>query len=112
VSPREKTRSTWRKATARYQARLRERVRELLGDRCQECDSPEEVELAHVARTRVQGRGRGTYRRLRDVLEHPEAYKLLCRPCHMDFDYGFDPWEKRGPDPAQRELGELEEVSF
>jgi hypothetical protein len=84
--------------------------------RCQECRAYENeetrLEFAHVAPTKLKGRGRGKYHRLRDVLKHPEAYKLLCRPCHMDLDYGFDPWEPREPDPAQLELDELDEVPF
>lgn len=93
-----------------YVARLRERVREQLGCECQECGDVERLELAHVARTGVKGRGRGTIARLLDVLRRSHAYKLLCRRCHMDLDYaGTDPWEPAPPDPNQLEL---EEVPF
>ena len=101
----------WRERTARYTARLRERARALFGNRCQKCGlseledfEPARLEFAHLARTKLKGRGRGSAHRLRDVLKHPESYTLLCRPCHMDRDYaGRDPWEPRA---------ELEAVPF
>jgi len=102
-----------RQRVAAYHARLRARAMALLGGpRCQECGlsewedfEPARLEFAHVAPTRIRGRGRGTYHRLRDVLRNPEAYRLFCRPCHMDLDYGGrDPWELRQPDPNQLEL--------
>ena len=114
----EKARSMHRQAQARYHARLRERAMALLGGRrCQECGlsemedfEPVRLEFAHVAPTKLNGRGRGTYHRLRDVEKNPEAYRLLCRPCHMDLDYGGrDRWNPAAPDSAQREL---EEVPF
>jgi hypothetical protein len=107
----ERTRFLWRAATARYRALLHERVKVLLGDRCQHCGlsetedaGPIRLEFAHVALTGVKGRGRGSYQRLRDVEKNPESYLVLCRPCHMDLDFGYDPWEPRRPDPAQLEL--------
>jgi len=115
----ERKRAMHRQAQARYHARLRERAMAALGcgPRCQECAFPEmedfepvRLEFAHVAPTKLNGRGRGTYRRLRDVEKNPEAYRLLCRPCHMDLDYGGrDRWNPAAPDSAQREL---EEVPF
>ena len=88
----ERARSMHRQAQARYHARLRERAMALLGGRrCQECGlsemedfEPVRLEFAHVAPTKLNGRGRGAYHRLRDVEKNPEAYRLLCRPCHMD----------------------------
>jgi hypothetical protein len=108
---RKRMRLIWRAATARYKARRLERMKALLGDRCQQCGlsetedaGPIRLEFAHVVSTGVKGRGRGSYQRLRDVEKNPESYRLLCRPCHMDLDFGYDPWEPREPDPAQLEL--------
>lgn len=93
-----------RQRVARYHARLRERAMALLGGPwCQECGLRERprtpgvrLEFAHAAPTKIKGRGRGTYQRLRDVERNPGACRLLCRPCHMDLDYaGRDPWEPR-----------------
>jgi hypothetical protein len=110
----ERTRFVWRMATARYKARLLARIKALLGDRRQQCGlsetedaGPIRLEFAHVALTGVKGRGRGSYQRLRDVEKNPECYRLLCRSCHMNLDFGYDPWEPRGlrkPDPAHLEL--------
>lgn len=108
MSPRalaERARFMHRQRVARYHARLRERVMALFEPSCEECGSSERLEFAHVQPTKLKGRGRGTYHRLRDVERNHEAYRLLCRPCHVDLDYGGgDPWK-----PAQREL---EEVPF
>ncbi len=105
-------RAEWRERTARHRARLREQVRVLLGERCQDCGlsededfEPVRLDLAHVGRTKLRGRGRGSKERLRDALANPESYALLCRRCHMDRDYaGEDPWEPREPDPNKLEL--------
>lgn len=105
-------RRRWREATARYKARLRERAMALFGDRCQECGLgqfedylPSRLEFAHVGKTELKGRSRGSGNRFRDVLKHPDRYALLCRPCHMDLDYaGSDPWAPRESDPNQLEL--------
>jgi hypothetical protein len=82
-----------------------ERLRAQFGGVCGECGTTSAaLEFAHVAKTGVRGRGRGFWNRTRDIKANPEAYRLLCRPCHMDLDFGYDPWAPRKPDPAQLEL--------
>lgn len=107
----------------RWRARQMESLRTQFGGICGECGVEHGallhfqngnslvivLEFAHVAKTGLKGRGRGTSERIRDIKNNPEAYRLLCRPCHMALDFGFDPWEPRKPDPAQLEL---EEVPF
>lgn len=45
---------------------------------------PSHLELAHVRPTGLHGRGRGMTERLRDVLHNPDAYRLVCRPHHVE----------------------------
>jgi hypothetical protein len=90
--------------TRRWRQRERERLRAQFGGACGECGTEHALEFAHVAKTSIWGRGRGFWQRTRDIKANPESYRLLCRPCHMDLDFGYDPWEPRRPDPAQLEL--------
>lgn len=108
----QRRRLLWREATARYRRALRARAIALLGGKCQafECEATEGLEFAHVQKTGLNGRGRGSTKRHQDVLKNPDCYQLLCRRHHMELDYaGIDPWNPE-PDPNQREL--LEEVPF
>ncbi len=52
------------------------------------CESTEELEFAHVAPTELNGRGRGYPQRVKDVRDHPAAYRLLCKACHWFLDFG------------------------
>lgn len=72
----------------RYQDRLKERARALLGSECVFCSSEENLQAAHVAVTRLSraGPGRGMKRRLKDVVQNPDAYRAMCARCHRLFD--------------------------
>jgi hypothetical protein len=57
-----------------------------LGGRCAVCTESNDLEFAHVVATECHGKGRGSTRRIRDVLKHPGAYILLCMNCHDALD--------------------------
>jgi len=50
------------------------------------CNSTSDLEFGHVRRTSLSGKGRGSYRRLMDVMKNFHAYKLMCRRCHRIYD--------------------------
>ena len=50
------------------------------------CPFTQPLELAHVKDDGVNGRGRPGNQRIIAVLRNPDAYRVLCRPCHMRFD--------------------------
>ncbi len=77
--------------------RKRAELKAARGDRCEHlyvngkrCHSrgskANPLEFAHTAPTGLNGRGRGSTRRVQDVLRHPERYKLLCRTHHRRRD--------------------------
>jgi hypothetical protein len=91
-----------------------ERLRAQFGGVCGECGTTSAtLEFAHVAKTGVRGRGRGFWNRTRDIKANPEAYRLLCRPCHMDLDFeGRDPWTPRDATRRDEMPEQLEAVPF
>lgn len=65
----------------RWQALIAER-----GGSCSYCGEFHDLEFAHTEPTACVGKGRGKYRRLRDILRYPDKYVLLCTGCHDVFD--------------------------
>jgi hypothetical protein len=63
-----------------------QRLIEEFGGACDACGATWTLEFAHVKPTGLNGRGRGKYRRLRDILRNRDAYRLLCRECHLIMD--------------------------
>lgn len=62
------------------------------GGGCERCGAPDDLEFHHARRNGLNGNGRGSVQRLRDVLTHPGDYKLLCAPCHAAVDpYRYRP---------------------
>lgn len=59
---------------------------EAFGSACLHCGKSLNLEFAHTEPTGLCGRGRGKYRRLRDVRRNPDKYILLCMTCHDLFD--------------------------
>lgn len=72
----------------RYQDRLKERAKNLLGSKCVFCGSEDRLQAAHVAVTSLSraGAGRGMKRRYKDVVQNPDAYRAMCAGCHRTFD--------------------------
>lgn len=56
------------------------------GDACQACGEKVGLEFAHVNPTKCHGKGRGSNRRVLDVLKFPLKYVLLCMDCHDSLD--------------------------
>ncbi len=92
----------------RYIERLRKRLADARGNRCERCGAtPEEEELqwAHVKPTALRGSGRGREARLMDIKNNPDSYKLFCKPCHKDHD-------EMGPPPTIPGVLTEEEIPF
>lgn len=79
--------------SARYHARRRQRLLDLLGNTCRDCgDSTPPLEIAHLHGNGGENRRtRGTSGEISRLLSlapeelHAEA-TLLCRPCHVAHD--------------------------
>lgn len=75
-------------------AELIDKLRHQFGNKCQECGAKRRynkwgvinLEFAHIKSTGLNGRGRGLWKRIYDIKNHPECYKLLCWRCHREFD--------------------------
>jgi hypothetical protein len=64
----------------------RQRLVNDFGGRCIGCGTESDLQFAHTRPTALNGRGRGQNHRVRDVLNNPAAYVLLCQSCHRVFD--------------------------
>ena len=56
------------------------------GGKCQDCGTKKKLEFAHAKDTGLNGHGRGSYKRIRNILDNSECYRLLCHSCHSKFD--------------------------
>ena len=58
------------------------------GDKCTSCGAKDmdDLEFAHYRPNHLVGLGRGSYKRIRDILANPENYILLCKSCHASMD--------------------------
>ena len=50
------------------------------------CGATTKLEFAHTKPTELNGKGRGSFKRLKDVIINPDSYKLLAKTCHRMFD--------------------------
>lgn len=84
--------------TQEYYQKKRACLIEAFGGKCQSCGEalPWLLEFAHVRPTQCIGKGRGSWRRMADVIRRPSAYVLLCLGCHDSLD--GRPRRKRQPD--------------
>ncbi len=60
------------------------------GGYCEYCKGNDRLEFAHVTPTELNGRSRGSFSRVKDVINNPDSYLLLCWECHKMFDDGND----------------------
>lgn len=59
------------------------------GGKCWNCGKKlnrTNAEFAHTKPTGLDGRSRGGWNRLHDVMKNPTYYALLCPYCHRDYD--------------------------
>lgn len=59
------------------------------GDACRACGHRRDLQWAHRCPTELNGLGRGSYERLRDIYAYPRRYILLCVSCHRAYDAGW-----------------------
>lgn len=50
------------------------------------CTTKKNLQFAHRFPTKVSGKGRGSWIRFKDIIEHPLNYTLLCTIHHIEFD--------------------------
>lgn len=62
------------------------------------CGSMKRLEFAHIKKTPLNGRGRGSQARVRDIIAHPLCYMVMCHNCHVEFDAAFDVWSDEMPE--------------
>lgn len=59
------------------------RLRAERGNKCFDCGNTSILpEFHHIKPTGLNGRGRGSSQRAKDIRDHPDAYVLLCKSCH------------------------------
>ena len=71
-----------------------QKEREKRGGKCQwadlcpgeSCDRTFDLQFAHIKETKLSGRGRGSGKRLRDIRQNGDCYKLLCDVHHRRYD--------------------------
>jgi transcription elongation factor Elf1 len=96
----------------RYMQRLKHRLLEQFGGKCQNprCGSVLSLQFAHINHNHgtVHGCGRGQGRRLHDVRKNPKLYVLLCRECHLVFDFQQEQLGSNANVTSQTVLQEVE----
>ena len=89
--------TTTREQKRAYRHRAAQRMRAWRRLPCERCHTTKVARgFAHLAPTRLKGRGRGQMRRYQDIRRHPEAYALLCGTCHLHLDLGVVTWVRVG----------------
>lgn len=63
----------------------------IFGSKCWSCGmgcSYSDANFAHIKPNGLNGKGRGSYNRMKDVMENPDSYALLHKLCHEWYDRG------------------------
>lgn len=60
----------------------------VFGGKCmiEECKKKSNLEFAHKEINHVSGIGRGSFIRIKNVMENPDIYYLLCKKHHLLYD--------------------------
>lgn len=74
-----------------WKRRVREFLEEFFGGRCEFCGNTQYLQFAHHSDTELNGMGRGSVARTKDIVNHPGCYFLLCGACHAGYDAGWRP---------------------
>ena len=71
--------------STKWVRRKRREIRRKRGNRCEVkgCGKKRKLAMAHIKPTKLRGISRGSYTRLRDWIDHPKAYKLVCEDHHQ-----------------------------
>lgn len=51
--------------------------------KCGICGHKQKIQFHHIKETKVNGIGRGLWRRAKDIRDHPDCYIPLCYFCHQ-----------------------------
>ena len=75
----------------RKKAELRQQILDHYENKCRVpgCQTGQKLEYAHIKATGLNGRGRGSWERIRDVIQNWDCYVLLCVAHHTDYDSGL-----------------------
>jgi len=76
------------KVWGEYMGRKFKLLRLSFGNCCQHCGTKENLEFAHKEPTGLDGKGRGSYARFKDICRNKDKYLLLCKDCHLKYDNG------------------------
>lgn len=78
-------------------------MKTMFGGVCQieGCKEIECLEFAHRIKTKVSGSGRGSWIRLKDVIENPLFYILMCPTHHLEYD-GKQQLKEEYQEPQQK----------
>ena len=69
-----------------------------LGGKCVKCGSKDKLHLHHIkyAKDSVRWNDKSDdVKRVKEALEHPERFELLCVTCHGNYHYDLGPKRKR-----------------
>lgn len=86
--PKARTTEYWRWEYHKKVNRLREKIKEIFGEKCQKCGSTNKLQLHHKyyasdsIRPRNSEPGYVSLSRKKEAIEHPERFVLLCITCH------------------------------
>jgi len=71
--------------TARYRHLRMNYLLKKFGDECLTCGSKERLEFHHIKPTGLNGNSRGMDKRMKDIEDNPDCYRLLCHTCHVNY---------------------------
>lgn len=74
--------------STKWARRLRRKLKKEWGNVCNypSCNETKKLEFAHICPTCLNGMGRGSTHRVKDVRDNPHAYTLLCKQHHLEYD--------------------------
>lgn len=76
---------------------IRKSLINAFGGKCGKCKKKLTIKTAQFAHvhekpTGLDGRGRGGWNRLKDIMMNPSCYWLACIECHADYDKQHGEW--------------------
>jgi 5-methylcytosine-specific restriction endonuclease McrA len=80
-----KNKTPWQK----WYHRVRLALIKWYGGKCGSCGKKltrTTAQFAHIKPNSISGKGRGSFRRIKDVMKNPANYWLGCHTCHLEYD--------------------------